>query len=134
VKLVADANVLLSAVLGGRALAVLSHPDVQAAYTTEATFAEVQEYAAQLATKKRLPVDAVLLAVATLPITLVDEGKYESQIAAPKRRIGCRDPDDVHVLALALQLDLPVWSNDSDFADAGVAWYTTAQLLARLRV
>jgi hypothetical protein len=27
---------------------------------------------------------------------------------------------------------LPVWSNDNDFDDAGVLWYTTAKLLAEL--
>jgi hypothetical protein len=33
------------------------------------------------------------------------------------------------VLALALTLKLPVWSNDNDFEDSGVEWHTTAELL-----
>ena len=53
-RLVADANVLLSAVLGGRARAVLEHTGVIEVLTAEATLAEVQEYAAELAAKKRL--------------------------------------------------------------------------------
>jgi len=48
-----------------------------------------------------------------------------------KRRIGRRDPDDVDVLALALHAGVPVWSNDN-FEDAGVKWFTTAGLLAKL--
>ena len=44
-RLAADANVLLSAVLGGRARAVLEHPNVQEILTTETILAEVQEYA-----------------------------------------------------------------------------------------
>ena len=48
-RLVADANVLLSAVLGGRANAVLEHPGVTEVLTGEITLSEVQEYAAQLA-------------------------------------------------------------------------------------
>jgi predicted nucleic acid-binding protein len=40
-----------------------------------------------------------------------------------------RDPDDVHVLALSLHLELPVWTNDDNFEDSGVEWHTTAELL-----
>ena len=36
------------------------------------------------------------------------------------------------VLALALKLNCPVWSNDNDFDDVGVERLTTAQLLRRL--
>jgi predicted nucleic acid-binding protein len=63
---------------------------------------------------------------------LVERAEYEPRITEARRRIGRRDPDDVEILALALHLGLPVWSNDSDFADAGVEWYTTAELLAKL--
>lgn len=131
-KLAADANVLLSAVIGGSAKRVFEHALVEEVVTTEATIAEVQEYAAELAAKKRLPADLVLLAAATLPVTLVERSGYEGSIAEAKRRIGSRDPDDVELLALALAYDIAVWSNDGDFADAGVDWYTTAALLAFL--
>jgi predicted nucleic acid-binding protein len=132
VRLVADANVLLSAVLGGRAKAVLEHPRVTEVFTAEATLAEVQEYAAELAAQKRLSLDIVLMAVATLPVTVVARETYEKSIPEAKRRIGDRDPDDVEILALALHTANPVWSNDNDFESAGVEWFTTAELLARL--
>ena len=44
-KLVADANVLLAAVLGGQAKTVLQHPEIDEVLTAEATLAEVEEYA-----------------------------------------------------------------------------------------
>lgn len=131
-RLVADANVLLSAVIGGRAGVLLDHPSVTEVLVAEVTLAEVQEYAAQLAVKKRLSLDIVLLAVASLPLTLMERGTYEKSLPEAKRRIGRRDPDDIDVLALALHTGLPVWSNDNDFEDAGVEWYTTAALLAKL--
>jgi predicted nucleic acid-binding protein len=124
--------VLLSAVLGGRAKAVLEDPGVTEVLTTEITLAEVQEYSAQLAKKKRLSLDVVLMAVATLPVTLVERAVYETSVPEATRRIGRRDPDDVEILALALHFSLPVWSNDNDFEGAGVEWHTTADLLARL--
>jgi predicted nucleic acid-binding protein len=40
----------------------------------------------------------------------------------------------VDLLALALQLDIPVWSNDSDFEGTGVEWYTTARLMKALGI
>jgi len=52
---------------------------------------------------------AVLTAVVTLPVTVIDHGTYLSSIKAAERRIGRRDPDGV-----------------------GVVWYTTAELLAVL--
>jgi len=39
---------------------------------------------------------------------------------------------DVDVLALALHLDVPLWSNDRDFEDTGVSRFITAELLAIL--
>jgi len=80
VKLVADANVLLSAVLGGRANLVLRHPLVEEILTTEVTLSEVEEYAAQLARKKGLSLDVVLMAVAALPLTLVDQATYSASL------------------------------------------------------
>jgi len=90
VRLVADANVLLSAVIGGRAKAVLQHPSITEVLAAEVTLTEVQEYAAQLAAKKRLSQDVVLLAVASLPVSVVERATYEkkSRGEAPDRTSG----------------------------------------------
>ena len=131
-KLAADANVLLSALIGGQAIRVLRHHAIEEILTTEATLAEVREYAGQLARKRRLDADVVLLAAATLPVTTVPRTVYASSLAEARKRIARRDPDDVELLALAIQLKLPVWSNDNDFENTGVVWHTTAALLATL--
>jgi predicted nucleic acid-binding protein len=132
VRLVADANVLLSAVVGGSAGRILRHPGVDEVLATTAAIAEVHEYAVVLARKKRLPPDTVLTAVVTLPVVVVDRATYSGSLKEAERRIGKRDPDDVETLALALHLGLPVWSNDDDFEDAGIVWYTTAEILKQL--
>jgi predicted nucleic acid-binding protein len=134
VKIAADANVLLSAVLGGRANLILEHPEVEEVLTAEETLDEIQEYAAGLARKKRLHEDLVLLAVATLPVSVMERKIYAPGIAEASRRIGQRDPDDIPILALALTLNVPLWSNDKDFKDVGVERYTTERLLRRLRI
>ncbi len=133
-RLVADANVLLSALIGGRARLALTHPSVEAVYAAAATLAEVQEYMSTLARKKRLPLDVLLLALAALPVVVVERADYERNVAETTHRLGRRDPDDVDVLALALHLGVPIWSNDDDFRETGVEWFTTARLLKRLGV
>ena len=133
-QLVADANVLLSAVIGGRAGLALRHDDVEKVFTPAAAYDEVLEYLPSLAKKKRLELDTLLLAFAALPVTVVERSEYEAMLPAARRRIEKRDHDDVDVLALALTLKLPVWSNDNDFEDSGVEWHTTAELLKMLSI
>jgi predicted nucleic acid-binding protein len=134
VRLVADANVLLSAVIGGRAALALRHDKVEQVFTPASAYDEVLEYLPSLAKKKRLELDTLLLVCAALPVTVVERSEYEDKLANAKRRIGKRDPDDVDVLALALALKTPVWSNDNDFEESGVEWYTTAELLKTLGI
>jgi predicted nucleic acid-binding protein len=133
-KLAADANVLLSAVLGGRAKLILQRPEIEEVLTAEKVVAELEEYAPYLARKRGLNAELVLLAVSALPVTIIGRAGYAAALAEAEARIGSRDPDDVDLLALALQFRLPVWSNDNDFADSGVEWYTTAQLLKLLKI
>jgi predicted nucleic acid-binding protein len=125
--------VLLSAVIGGRARAILQHHAIEEIVVAEPAFQEIREYAPYLARKKGLVIDRVLLAVATLPVRIVAREEYEPAVARAAKRIGKRDPDDIDTLALELHLAGPVWSNDNDFDDAGVEWYTTAELIERLR-
>jgi predicted nucleic acid-binding protein len=134
VRLAADANVLLSAVLGGRARLILENPQVDEILTVEQIMAEVEEYAGVLARKKRLAEDLVLLAVGALLVTVVGRTDYAAAIPEAKKRIEHRDPDDVELLALALAFNIPVWSNYNDFEDAGIQWLTTENLLQQLGI
>lgn len=117
-RLAADANVLLSAVIGGRARLVLSHPRVEEVLTTETVFAEVEEYAALLGQKRKIPAESLMLAVASLPVSIVAREVYARSIARARKRIGWRDPDDVELLALTLHFKVPLWSNETS-RDAG---------------
>ena len=133
-KIAADANVLLSAVIGGRARLVLTHPEIEEIFTTDATFAEVREYAILLGRKKRLAPDTILFTVAALPVSIVSPDVYAGAIDEAHRSIGGRDPDDVEILALTLHLKIPLWSNDNDFENCGIERFTTAELLSKLGI
>ena len=75
-RLAADANVLLSAILGGRAKLILEHERVEEVVTAEPTFEEVQQYENHLARKKRLSLDLVLLTMAALPVRIVERDAF----------------------------------------------------------
>lgn len=107
-KLAADADVVLSALIGGRARLVLTHPQVREVFTTEHSFSEVEEYAPVLARQKHLPSDILLLAIAALPVTIVVYTHYANSIAEATKRIGRRDREDIDLLALALHLQIPI--------------------------
>lgn len=61
-------------------------------------------------------------------ITAVPASSYEPMRAAALARIGPRDPDDWPVLACALLLNCPIWTEDRDFFGVGVPVWTTARV------
>jgi predicted nucleic acid-binding protein len=92
VRIAADANVLLSAILGGRARLILESSQIDEILTTESVVAGVREYAVVLAKKRNLPADILLLAMATLPVTVLQLGAYERSLSEARRRIGTARP------------------------------------------
>lgn len=133
-KLVADSNVLLSAIAGGRAKLVLEHPAIEEMLAPTTVYEEVREYLGEFARRRRLAADVLLMSLATLPVTFVDRDIDKECPPEAFHRIGQRDPDDVDTLALALLFSYPIWSNDKDFEHAGVDVYPTARLLRHLGV
>ncbi len=56
------------------------------------------------------------------------------QASIPLKRLAGRDEHDIELLALAIKLHIPVWSNDGDFKSSGIEVYTTARLLKILKI
>jgi len=133
-KLVVDANPIISALLGGAALRVFWSPSLKEFVTTKFTINEILPYLPRLAKKISVPEPLLRLELELLPLTIYEKDWYQGQITEAKKRIGDRDPNDVDLLALALTLGCPVWSNDHDFEDTGVVLFTTANLLRSLQL
>ena len=55
----------------------------------------------------------------------LDEAIYHDFEADAKQRIEARDIHDWPLLALALTLNCPIWTEDKDFFGAGVATWRT---------
>jgi len=130
-KLAADSNVILSAVIGKAALQVFLRPEIEL-ITTQFNVLEVEEYIPRLASKYGLDERSLLLQLKMLPLVVFDEKHYHSHTPHATRLLKERDPDDVHLAALALKEEVPIWSNDRDFGKLSLQVYTTAQLLKAL--
>ena len=68
-----------------------------------------------------------------MPVEWQPPAVYEPQRGEAERRMAGRDPEDWPTVALALARSLPIWSQDKDLEAAGVAPYTTGDLLDALR-
>ncbi|HSS50064.1 MAG TPA: PIN domain-containing protein [Thermoanaerobaculia bacterium] len=126
--IVADANVLLSAVAGNAALRVLTEFNVPV-FVTSFNAEEVARYLPRMAAKYNLPIDLLQLQWKLLPLRLHPFEDYADHFEEAFRDLKGRDRDDAHPLALARTLDLPLWSNDRDLQNLGVECFPTARLL-----
>jgi predicted nucleic acid-binding protein len=132
-RIAADANVIPSAVIGKAALKIFTRSNVRVV-TTDNVLEEVREYLPLLGENYGIAPEILQAQYRLLPIGTVPENQYKKFIPKAIRRIGKRDPDDVHLLALALSLRIPIWTNDRDFETTGVDCYTTARLLKQLGI
>jgi predicted nucleic acid-binding protein len=132
VGVVADANVLLSAIVGKSALRVITEFSIQV-HAAQYNEDEVTEYLPEMARKYKLPVELVRLQWKLLPVRLHREEDYKGYLPEALAELKNRDPEDAHVLALAKSLGLPIWSNDRDLTNLTVQCLTTARLLRILQ-
>jgi len=131
-----DANPLIAGLLGGAAVRVfLGYPDRVGEFAVaEHTLEEVRGFIPELARDLDEDPERLRLVLALPPLEPYPRQSYEAQLEEAERRIAQRDPDDVDVLALVLELDCPLWSNDRDFEGVGIERFTTAQLLQQLNL
>jgi predicted nucleic acid-binding protein len=127
-RIAADANVLLSAAVNGAARRVF-RSDALSIVTTDVTLVEAKENLPILVAKYRLSRPAVSAQLAALPIEVVSEPRYRSHLEQAHRYLSHRDPSDMPLAALALKLEIPIWSNDHDFEELPLIVYPTARLL-----
>lgn len=134
--LVLDANILLRAVFGIRVRKLLEmYEDVAAFYSPDVCFAEAEKYIPDVA--KRRGLDSALarsiLNEVSRIVQPVDKSLYESREQLARERIQRRDPRDWPVVAVALLLGIPVWTEDQDFFGSGIPTWTTDRVELYLR-
>lgn len=126
--LVLDANILIRAVLGSRVLDLLQKYAGHAEFIApDIAFLEAREHLPEILGARKIP-SAPAMATLDLLVGLVqtiEPETYSSFEAIARERISPRDENDWPVLASALALGWPIWTEDTDFFGCGVATWTT---------
>ena len=126
-RLVIDANILIRGCLGVRVRALIAdYADRVDFFVAEANVAEAAHYIADLAREKNLDEAVCTEALLSLMrvVQMVEDTVLESAREEALTRI--RDADDWPALALGLQLECAIWTEDQDFFGTGVATWTSS--------
>lgn len=93
----------------------------------DVVFQEAREHLPGVLVARKIPAAAAMETVDLLTrlVQTVEAGTYASFGPVARERIGKRDEDDWPVLAAALALGCPIWTEDTDFFGCGVATWTT---------
>ena len=126
--LILDANILIRSVLGTRVPALLEKLSPTVRFFTPAICVlDASKYLPEIL--QRQGIDAkdsmMTLDVVLQSVNVIDEEVYRLYETTARKRMRKRDIDDWHILACALLLDCPIWTEDSDFFGSGVAAWTT---------
>jgi predicted nucleic acid-binding protein len=93
----------------------------------DTAFQEARERLPQILERRKVlvaPALAMLHLVGGL-VQTVEIETYSQFESIARERIDRRDEDDWPILASALALDCPIWTEDTDFFGCGVATWTT---------
>ena len=131
---VLDANILIRFAIGRQVARLLATYAVSVDFLAPDTvFVEAKRNLPTILRARGHPAVGEAATLAALDaaadiITAVPASSYEPMRAAALARIGPRDPDDWPVLACALLLNCPIWTEDRDFFGVGVPIWTTARV------
>ncbi|WP_338927401.1 nucleotide-binding protein (plasmid) [Mycetohabitans endofungorum] len=129
--IVLDANILIWAVLGTRVRElVMVHAHAVQCFAPDVAYTDARKYLPALLEKRGVaPELAIAVLDSLVPlIPIVDAEIYGDTQAAALQRIGARDADDWPVLACAMAIGCPIWTEDADFFGTGVATWTTDRI------
>ena len=129
--IVLDANILIRAVLGKRVRELIqAHAATVKFFAPDVAYADARKYLPTLLRKRGVdPIPAMLVLDALERIVHpMDMEVYGTLQQQALRRIEMRDADDWPVLACAMVLGCPVWTEDADFFGTGVATWTTDRI------
>ncbi len=114
IKIVVDANVIISALLGGKSRFILFDPRFEF-ITTVFTLKEVKRYIPEISQRSGVPEKEIKKAISVLPLRIVPQKYYKDLLNEAMELMQDIDPSDVDILALYLKEKTFLWSDDKDF-------------------
>lgn len=134
--IVLDANILIRAVFGHQVRHILKkYEDRARFYTPDVAFRDARKYVVIISELRHISSRIGLSVLDQLAglVEQVDRSLYEQHEQPARQRIDLRDPDDWPIVAIALLLDLPIWTEDQDFFGSGMATWTSDRVEVYLR-
>jgi predicted nucleic acid-binding protein len=129
--IVLDANILIRAVLGRkvRDLIVLNADSVKF-FAPDVAYEDARKYLPDILRKRNIDENIAMLVLDQLETIIrpIDFVMYQSMQQKALQRIAFRDADDWPILACAMMLGCPVWTEDTDFFGTGVATWTSNRI------
>jgi len=119
---------LIRAVLGKRVRELIGeHAVAVRFFAPDVAYADARKYLPLLLKKRGIPSEAAMQVLDDLVsiIQAIDADIYLDMKHKALQRIERRDADDWPVLACAMTMGCPVWTEDADFFGTGVATWTT---------
>jgi predicted nucleic acid-binding protein len=135
-RIVLDANILLRAVFGVRVRNLLeTYEDSVSFYAPDICFADARKYIPSISEKRRIDPSPGIVVLDQLShlVELVDRSLYEEYETSARERMISRDEEDWPIVATALLLKSPVWTEDRDFFGSGVSIWTSETIELYLR-
>jgi predicted nucleic acid-binding protein len=129
--IVLDANILIRAVMGKRVRELIfDNAATVKFFAPDVAYSDARKYLPALLKKRGVDASAVLLVLDHLESVVqpIDAELYEGMQQQALQRIAVRDADDWPVLACAMTLGCPVWTEDADFFGSGVATWTSDRI------
>ncbi len=134
--LVLDASILVRAVLGRRVRdRIEAYSDEVTFFVPRTAYSQAEEHLAALVVHCGGDPDKALAFLRALGnlVELIGSDVYGAFEPAALERLGKRDPDDWPILASALAIGCPIWTEDNDFFGCGVATWTSNRVEMFLR-
>jgi predicted nucleic acid-binding protein len=126
--IVLDSNILIRAVLGKRVRElIVEHASSIRFFAPDIAYADARKYLPPLLEKRGVRAEAAMRVLDGLAaiVHAIDADVYLGMKQQALERIERRDADDWPILACAMTLGCPVWTEDTDFFGTGVATWTT---------
>ena len=127
----------LRAVFGTRVNSILEFYEDSAQFSTpDVCVEDARRHILEIAASRRVPPadsESVLDKLASKFLYVVDRSFYDEFEEPARARISARDISDWPVVATALLLNSPIWTEDKDFLGSGVATWTTRTIELYLR-
>ena len=126
--IVLDANILIRAVLGTRVRElILENTATVKFFSPDVAYADARKYLPALLEKRGVQSAVAMAVLDTLEsiVQPLEFNLYADLQQQALQRISMRDADDWPVLACAMTIGCPVWTEDADFFGTGVATWTS---------